>query len=229
MIIRNDQLVLANKIDFLIKFCLALFFGITGFTMELIEPTFRSKNLINAEDCFILIIDVQSFFMKDMTQNQRDKFVEKSIHLVKLASLLKLPIIITAENIKKNGTIPDKIAHSLPKTVQVFDKFLYSCWGQENIRNAINETKRKTAVVCGLETDICVGQTSIDLLDNGFRVVVLTDITYSRNDTENEIGLKRMAYHGAILSLLKTWQEEITAGIQTKINIMIKKHGLNNI
>ena len=197
--------------------------------MELIEPTIRSKNLINAEECFILIIDIQSFFTKNMTQNQRDNIVEKSTHLVKLASLLKLPIIITAENIKKNGTIPDKIANNLPKTVQIFDKFIYSCWGQENIRNAINETKRKTAVVCGLETDICVGQTSIDLLDNGFRVVVLTDITYSRNEIENEIGLKRMVYHGAILSLLKTWQEEVTAGIQTKINMMIKKEGLNNI
>lgn len=197
--------------------------------MELIEPTFRSKNLINAKECFILIIDVQSFFMKDMTQNQRDNFVKKTNHLVKLASLLKLPIIITAENIKKNGTIPDEIAHSLPKTVQIFDKFIYSCWGQENIRIAINETKRKTAVVCGLETDICVGQTAIDLLDNGFRVVVLTDITYSRNEIENEIGLKRMTFHGAILSLLKTWQEEITAGIQTEINMMIKKEGLNNI
>ncbi len=96
-------------IDFLIQFNLALFFGIMGLTMELIEPTFRLKNLINAEDCFILIIDVQSFFIQEMDEKQKDELLDKCNHLVQLASLLKLPIIITAENIKKNGTFQIKL------------------------------------------------------------------------------------------------------------------------
>jgi nicotinamidase-related amidase len=194
-----------------------------------LEPVSRSKNLINVEDCFILIIDVQSFFMQGMKANQQKDFVKKCIHLINLASLLKIPIIVTAEDIAKNGTIHDEIANTIHNDIHIYDKFIYSCWGQENIRISIVNTKRKTAIICGLETDVCVTQTSLDLIDNGFRVVILTDITYSRNITEHKIGLKRMEYHGVILSLLKTWQEEITAGIRTKINFQIKKQGLNDI
>ncbi|MHA1969659.1 MAG: isochorismatase family protein [Candidatus Hodarchaeales archaeon] len=197
--------------------------------MEILEPIDRSKNLINAEECFILIIDVQTFFMQGMSPKQRDDFIKKTIHLIQIASLLNIPLIVTAEDVKKNGTVPNKIVKALPKYVQIYDKFIYSCWGQENIQDAINHTKRKTVIMCGLETDVCVMQTAIDLLDNGFRVVVLTDITYSRNMTEHKIGLKRMEYNGAIFSILKSWQEEISAGIRTKINFDIKKHGLNEI
>ncbi len=196
---------------------------------KVVEPVSRSKNLINAKDCFVLIIDVQSFFMQGMNTNQQEIFVKKCVHLIELASLLDIPIIVTAEDIQQNGTVHDKIYNKLSNYIHIYDKFIYSCWGQENIRLGIEKTKRKTAIICGLETDVCVAQTSLDLLAHEFRVVILADITYSRNITEHKMGLKRMEYHGAILSLLKTWQEEITAGIRTEINFEIKKQGLNDI
>ncbi|UCG90425.1 MAG: hypothetical protein JSU57_01460, partial [Candidatus Heimdallarchaeota archaeon] len=60
-------------------------------------------------------------------------------------------------------------------------------------------------------------------------VFILTDMTFSRNEIEHEIGLKRMEHHGIILSLLKTWQEEITAGVKTRILYMLKENDLHNI
>ena len=89
------------------------------------------------------------------------------------------------ESVEKNGSIPDALLQALAPNVQVYDKFIYSCWGQKDIQNAIKNTRKKVAVLCGFETDVCVCQTAIDLLSNGYKVVLLKDITYSRNPSEN--------------------------------------------
>ena len=198
--------------------------------MNSLEPISRSREFINADDCFVLLIDVQETFFKiGLSEKEIEVFFSKIIHLLKVVKVLDIPILITAEDIEKNGSIPEKIADILPSDVHVYDKFIYSCWGQKEIQDEIKSFNRKVAVICGLETDVCVYQTTVDLLSNGYKVVILTDLTFSRNDLENQVGLKRMETFGASISLLKTWQEEITAGIRTKTNYMLKKHNLNHI
>ncbi len=198
--------------------------------MDLIEPITRSSNLINLDDCFILIIDVQKpFLTKGLSERKRQTFISKIKHLLKLATFLKIPIVITAEDIQNNGSIPEEISKMLPANQLVHDKFIYSCWGQQDVQNSIKNVGKSVAVICGFETDVCVSQTSLDLLSNNFKVVILSDITYSRNQHEHEIGLKRLENSGAIISLLKTWQEEITAGIKTETNVKLRKNNLANI
>lgn len=194
-----------------------------------IEPVSRSSNLINVSDCFIIIIDVQSKFMLGLTNEDRLIFLKKYNHLIRLSHVLKIPLIITAEDIEKNDSIPESLRSTLPPNVQIYNKFVYSCWGQKDIQMGIRNTQRLVAVICGFETDVCIAQTAIDLQANGFKVVILSDMTFSRNEIEHEIGLKRMEHYGIILSLLKTWQEEITAGVKTRILYMLKENDLHNI
>ena len=197
---------------------------------DTIEPISRSSDLVDADNCFIMIIDVQLKFMLGLTKEERLIFLKKYNHLIKLSHVLKLPLIIIAEDIQKNGSIPESLQSTLPPNVQIYDKFIYSCWGQKDIQMGIRNTQRLVAVLCGFETDVCIAQTAIDLQANGFKVVILTDMTFSRTKDEHEIGLKRMEKHDEIiLSLLKTWQEEITAGVKTGILHMLKKNDLHNI
>jgi nicotinamidase-related amidase len=198
--------------------------------MDLMEPITRSSSLINLDDCFILIIDVQKpFLTKGLSKSKKQTFITKIKHLLKLATVLKIPIVITAEDIQNNGTIPEEISNMLPANQIVHNKFIYSCWGQQDIQNAIKIVGKSVAVLCGLETDVCVSQTSLDLLSNNYKVVILGDISYSRNQYEHEIGLKRLENSGAIISSLKTWQEEITAGIQTETNVKLRNNKLSEI
>jgi len=197
--------------------------------MDIIEPISRSKNLINLKDCIVLIIDVQPIFMDGLTINEQSEFIHKCIHIIKLCQTFNIPLMATAEDIQKNGSLPDDIQKLLNPQEQIFDKFIYSCWGQKNIQKAIRGINKSVCIICGFETDVCIMQTAIDLLDNGFKVVVLSDMTFSRNKTEHEVGLKRMEYHGAIISLLKSWQEEITAGVKTRVNYIIKENEMSDI
>jgi len=194
-----------------------------------LEPDSRSSELIDASNCFIMIIDVQSIFMQGLTREAQSTYLRKFSHLIKLSRVLEIPLIITAENIKKNGSIPNILQNSIPENVKIFDKFIYSCWGQKDIQSAIKDTTREIAVLCGFETDVCIAQTAIDLQANGFQCVILTDMTFSRNIIEHEIGLKRMEHHGIIFSLLKSWQEEISAGVRTGISQLLVKYNLNNV
>ena len=157
-----------------------------------IEPVSRSSNLINASDCFIMIIDVQLKFMLGLTKEERLIFLKKYNHLIKLSHVLKLPLIITAEDIQKNGSIHESLQSTLPPNVQIYDKFIYSCWGQEDIQMRIKNTQRLVAVLCGFETDVCIAQTAIDLHINGFKDFILTYMTFSRDKKEHKSGLNRM-------------------------------------
>ena len=197
--------------------------------MEIIEPFSRSSELINKEDCLILIIDVQLRFMNGLIEDTKEIFIDKIRHLIRVAQVLDIPIIVTAEDIKKNESIHEDLAKELGNRFKIFDKFIYSCWGQPDIQDEIKKYHKKVVVLCGLETDVCIMQTAIDLLTTGYHVVLLSDITFSRNTTEHSIGLKRIESQGAIISLLKTWQEEITAGVRTKTNKILKMHQLDDV
>lgn len=194
-----------------------------------LEPVSRSSDLIDSNNCFIMIIDVQSKFMQGLTKQEQLIFLRKFSHLAKLSQVLKIPLIITAEDMEKNGSVPNILQNSIPENVKILDKFIYSCWGQKDIQMAIRNTKRQIAVLCGFETDVCIAQTAIDLQANGFKVVILTDLTFSRNNSEHKIGLKRMEHHGIMFSLLKTWQEEISGGVRTNVSQVLKESDLKNI
>ncbi|WP_455140327.1 isochorismatase family protein [Candidatus Hodarchaeum mangrovi] len=197
--------------------------------MEIIEPISRSTGLINKEDCLILIIDVQERFLNGLIGETKEIFIQKIKHLIRVAKVLDIPIVVTAEDIQKNDTVHEELMVELDKKIKIFDKFIYSCWGQPDIQEEIKEYQKKVVILCGLETDVCIMQTAVDLSTNGYHVVLLSDITFSRNIIEHDIGLKRIESQGAIISLLKTWQEEITAGIRTKTNKIIKMHQLDDV
>lgn len=199
---------------------------------ETLEPSLRSPYLIKAHDCFVLIIDVQEPFLEGLMPDERATFLQKHVWLIQVCDAVGIPYILTTEDVAKNGSIHPSLTSQLQKekrTAQIFDKFFYSCWGQIEIREAIQATGRSVAVLCGLETDVCISQTALDLLGHGYRVAILVDLTYSRNEFEHTIGLKRMAYHGTIFTSLKSWQEEITGGLKTKINRRLIERRLTDI
>jgi nicotinamidase-related amidase len=83
---------------------------------------------------------------------------------------------------------------------------------EPTIAAAVAQTGRKTAVLIGLETDVCVAQSAIGLMEQGYRVAVVADATGSPA-AGHEIGLNRMRQAGAILvstkSLFYEWMRTV--------------------
>ncbi len=91
---------------------------------------------------------------------------------------------------------------SLRNNSGVFDKVIFGLAHQPDILAAVERTGRKTTVLIGLETDVCVMHSAIGLLGQGYRVAVVADATDTPAPGQ-EIGLKRMQSAGAIIVNMK--------------------------
>jgi len=84
----------------------------------------------------------------------------------------------------------------------VFNKMVFSLYGQKDIRDALVALNRKDLVLVGQETDVCVAQSAVDLVNAGYRVWVADDATASPGH-HHEAGLCRMRDAGVVVSGIK--------------------------
>jgi nicotinamidase-related amidase len=103
-----------------------------------------------------------------------------------------------------------EIASLLPET-EAIDKNLFSCFGSEAFCNLIKRLpgNRNTLLLCGMESHICVMQTALAALREGYLVHIASDAVSSRTEWNWKIGLDRMRAAGAVISSTETMMYEL--------------------
>jgi hypothetical protein len=86
---------------------------------------------------------------------------------------------VTEEDAATNGPTDPAIAAHLPPGTPILPKAVFGLADDQAIMEAVESTGRRTAILVGAETDVCVAQSAIGLADRGFRVVVVSDATFS--------------------------------------------------
>ena len=76
----------------------------------------------------------------------------------------------------------------------------FSCNKNKSFTDYINKYNFKNIIVCGIESHICILQTSIDLLAEGFNVLIPKDAIGSRNEIDNDTAFLRLILSGAVAS-----------------------------
>lgn len=160
------------------------------------------RALIEVDDSILIVIDVQEHFLAKLPPEERGPLTERIGWLVDAADRLDVPIIATAERIHDLGGVAPPIARWLPSECPVFDKAVFGLAEDQEILRAVVETGRKTAILVGLETDVCVAHSALGLLRRGFEVVVVADGTGSPGHGR-EIGLERVRRAGGLISSVK--------------------------
>lgn len=161
------------------------------------------KSLIEVDNCCLVVIDVQQSFLDKLTRKQRKRLVKGLVWLVKVATRLEVPMVVTAENIEKIGSVIPELLKILPQDVKVHNKMVFELAADPQILAAVKATGRRIAVLVGLETDVCVAHSAIGLLKAGYQVVVVEDATASPGKA-HRYGLARMRGAGVLLSDLKS-------------------------
>ena len=89
----------------------------------------------------------------------------------------------------------------LPET-EAIDKNLFSCFGSDVFCTLLKRLpgNRNTLLLCGMESHICVMQTALAALREGYLVHVASDAVSSRTEWNWKIGLDRMRAAGAVIS-----------------------------
>ena len=161
------------------------------------------NSLINADDSCLIVIDAQKVFFDKLAEEDVEPLIKRMVWIVDVAVKLDIPVIVTAEYIEKNGSIIPELLDVLPAESKIHDKMIFGLAADPDILNDIRKTNRNTAILLGLETDVCVAQSAIGLLENGYRVVVLEDAVASPGKA-HQYGLSRMKAAGVLLSNVKS-------------------------
>jgi len=152
-----------------------------------------------AEQCALLVIDIQEKLLPPIFQ--KEQLVKNSQLLIRLAGVLKIPSLMTVQYAKGlGGTVPE-IASLLPGT-EAIDKRTFSCFGSDVFCSLLKRLpgNRNTVLLCGMESHICVTQTALGALREGYIVHVASDAVSSRTEWNWKIGLERMRAAGAVIS-----------------------------
>ncbi len=161
-----------------------------------------------AENCALIVIDIQEKLLPPIFEKAR--LLKNSQLLLRTANLLGVPAIVTTQYAKALGNTVPEIASLLPD-VQPFDKQIFSCFGSEAFCASLKRLpgQRNTMLLCGMESHICVMQTALSALRQGYLVHVASDAVSSRTEWNWKIGLDRMKTAGAVISSTEMMMYEL--------------------
>jgi nicotinamidase-related amidase len=154
---------------------------------------------LQADQCALLVVDIQEKLLPPIFN--KEELVKNAQLLVRLANILEMPAIVTTQYVKGLGPTVPEIASLLAET-QPIDKLQFGCFGCNEFRSALKSLpgNRNTVLLCGMEAHICVMQTALGALNDGYLVHVASDAVGSRVRWNWEIGIDRMRAAGAVIS-----------------------------
>lgn len=155
--------------------------------------------LLDVDDCALVIIDVQCDFYPskrlDVDRLRLSDTVRRIAWIAAAAGELKVPTVVTEEEPEHNERTEPAIVAALAAGATTFPKNAFAVWDNPDIAAGIEATGRATTVLTGLETDICVAHSALQLQAAGKRVVVVDDATFSPG-AAHLAGLRRLAAAG---------------------------------
>lgn len=167
-----------------------------------------ARQALQPDSCALVVIDIQEKLLPPIFQ--KEQLIKNAQLLIRLASILKIPAVATTQYSKGLGSTVPEVASLLPETPMI-DKQMFSCFGSESFCSSIKRLpgNRNTLLLCGMESHICVTQTALAALREGYLVHVASDAVSSRTGWNWRIGLERMRAAGAIISSTEMMMYEL--------------------
>ena len=169
--------------------------------------------LVDPHDLAIAVIDVQPYFLEGWMAGECEPLLARLEFLLALATVYELPLLATFEEpIAKKGWLPERLEPYFPAHGQRYTKQTFNCCGEESIQAAVAALGRGQIAVAGGETDVCVLQSVLGLIEMGTQVFLLEDALFS---SEPHVGpaIRRMAAAGAVPSTVKTLNYELRRSV----------------
>ena len=153
---------------------------------------------LDADRAALVVIDLQEAFRNVLPTIP--EVASASATLVRGAEATGIPILITEQYPKGLGETVSEVAEALPAGIAPIEKLCFSAAGADGF----DLGGRDQAIVCGVETHVCVNQTVLDLLEAGTEVHVVVDAVGSRSPGNRELGLAKAERAGAWRTSVET-------------------------
>jgi nicotinamidase-related amidase len=144
----------------------------------------------------LVVVDIQERLLPAIFE--RERLFQNALRLVKGAAALQIPILVTEQYRKGIGPTVPEVAAAIAEFAPL-EKLTFSACAAQGVLGLLQAKAREDIILCGIEAHVCVCQTCLDLLDNGFRVFVAADAIASRTPENHRLALDRMAAAGAVM------------------------------
>ncbi|WP_342245013.1 hydrolase [Pseudomonas sp. OTU5201] len=154
---------------------------------------------IDPDDAAMLLIDHQSGLFQTVKDMPMTELRANAITLAKVASLAKMPVITTASVPQgPNGPLIPEIHEAAPHAQYVARKGEINAWDNPEFVAAVEKTGRKTLIIAGTITSVCMAFPSISAVNAGYRVFAVIDASGTYSKMAQEITLARVVQAGVV-------------------------------
>jgi nicotinamidase-related amidase len=162
-------------------------------------PTGGGKTLLDTNDSVIVLLDHQSGLLQTVKDISIAELRSNTIMLAKLATVLKIPVLTSAsEPNGPNGPLMPEIHEFAPHAVYVPRKGEVNAWDNEDFVAAVRATGRKTLIIAGVWTSVCVMFPALDAKAAGFKVYAVVDASGDPGELASQATLARFVQGGVI-------------------------------
>jgi nicotinamidase-related amidase len=153
--------------------------------------------MLNRTTAVLIMIDFQGNLFQVM--HNKENLSANNVKLIQGFKALNLPIMVTEQIPEKLGPTIHQLMRELTD-VKPVAKETFSCWENTAFHDQLESLTRRHVVLTGIECHICVYQTALDLMQNGYTVHLVTDAVSSRTPENREVGIQAIKSAGAHLT-----------------------------
>lgn len=172
----------------------------------------QAPKLLDIENSLLLIVDIQTKLVSVMPEGAAEDMIENSNRLITAAQLLNIPILMTEQYPQGLGSTVDALKTKLDSKVIRLEKTQFSCCAANHFNSTLQATERKQIIIVGQEAHVCILQTALELIQQGYQVHIVEDAVCSRKAEHKFYALQRMQQQGAIInnfeSVLFEWLKD---------------------
>ena len=144
----------------------------------------------------LVVVDIQERLLPLIFEKER--LVRNAVLLLKGAAILGLPVLVTEQYRKALGATTPEVAAAIAGFAPM-EKVTFSACGAAGFNAALKAKGVSEVILCGMEAQVCVSQTCLDLLHQGLRVFIVADAVSSRTAENHRLGVERMRDAGAVV------------------------------
>lgn len=152
--------------------------------------------MLDRKDAVLVFIDVQGR-LSELVDGSEVLF-KNLRRLLEGMNALEVPVVVTEQIPEKLGATREEFQPLI--TGSPISKTSFSCCGEKAFCKAVEKLKRTQVILCGIETHVCVYQTTLDLLEAGYEVSIVTDAVSSRDPANKALALRRLEVEGVSLT-----------------------------
>ena len=162
-------------------------------------------DFLNREEAVLLVVDVQEKLVPAIHKELYPRALRNMRIAIETAATLGIPILLTEQYPQGLGrTVPDVLGALDGKPYRLYEKVSFSCARDEGFLAAVSELGRRQVIIVGMETHVCVYQTSVDLRRAGYSLFVLDDAVSSRSLHNYQSGLQALRDAGCTVVSTET-------------------------